>query len=400
MALLAHQQFQLIAKGQKHNMYTYFSDYPADLALSMALDMGANIDEIDRSCSHLRGGKLEQSDEPSLALFEAWLNGADQLRRRAENDVAEGHTLSGAEKFRRATIMYLTGERLPNHSNPDRHAAYDRVLECFAKYVEYGEANCERVLVPFEQSVLPSLFVRAEGTGPAPCLVHFNGLDGIKEFLFLTGYGQALSRRGISVLFVDNPGVGEALRKHDLHNSPNAELPASACLDYLKTRTDVDSERIGMAALSMGGYHAPRAAAFEKRFRCCIAWGANYDWGKQFRERIAGQGTERSVPHVFEHVMWVLGAQSLENAAEIADGFTLEGILEHITVPILITHGENDRQITVDKAEATFEECTNSPNRELRIFTSEEGGDQHCHIGNMSPAIDYMADWAREVLSS
>jgi fermentation-respiration switch protein FrsA (DUF1100 family) len=381
-------------------MYTYFDDYPADLAFGMAMDMGANLDEIDRACRHLRDGGLAASADPSIALFEAWTAGAERLRNAAEQDAAAGRRVSAAEKYRRATIMYLTGERLPSHEYAPRLAAYDRVLECFGRYVDLGDVNCERVEVPFGESILPSLFVRAEGVDVAPCLVHFNGLDGIKEFLFLTGYGLALAQRGVSVLFVDNPGVGEALRTHGLHNAPEAEVPASACVDYLETRADVDPDRIGMAALSMGGYHAPRATAFEPRFKCCVAWGANYNWGAQFRRRIAGFGTEKSVPHVFEHVMWVLGADDLEAAARIADGYDLGPVLDRITVPILITHGEGDRQITVDKAYATYQGCVNSPRRDLRVFTAEEGGEQHCHIGNMSPATDFMADWTADVLGA
>ncbi|GII67272.1 alpha/beta hydrolase [Sphaerisporangium krabiense] len=381
-------------------MLNYFDDYSADLALSMALDMGANMDEIDRTCKVLRDEGTPDGLDFSRAFFHAWVSAGDRLWNAAQRDEEAGHRLSASEKYRRATIMYLTGERMPEHHYPARAHAYERVLAGFSKYVELGSVNCEKVAVPYQGSILPALMVRADVDGPAPCLVHFNGLDGLKEFLFLTGFGQALARRGVSVLFVDNPGVGEALRKHGLHNFPEAEIPASACIDYLQTRADVDPERIGMAALSMGGHHAPRATAFEPRIKCCIAWGANYDWGAQFRKRVEGAGTEKSVPHIFEHVMWVLGQNTIEDCLKVADGFTLRGVLDRITVPILITHGENDRQITVDKAVSTYEDCVNSPRRELRIFTAEEGGEQHCHIGNMSLGTDFMADWAADVFDS
>lgn len=381
-------------------MLEYFTEYTWNLSLSMALDMGANMDEIDRACRKLRDEGPPAGTDPADAFFEAWIAAAGKLERSALEDEKAGRRLSASEKYRRAAIMYITGERMPMHTNPARHAAYDRLLACFAKYVELGQVNCERVMVPYKGSVLPALFVRAHSSEPSPCIVHFNGLDGIKEFLFLSGFPEALASRGVSALVVDNPGVGESLRKHGLHNAPEAEIPAAACVDYLETRSDVDAERIGMVALSMGGYHAPRATAFERRFKCCAAWGANHEWATRFRNRVAGKGTQKSVPHLFEHVKWVLGADSVEECVRIADGFTLNGILDRIHVPILITHGENDRQIPVDDAYATYEGCINSPRRELRIFTAEEGGEQHCSIGNMSLATDYMADWLSEVLKA
>ncbi|KEH15148.1 hypothetical protein MTR_2040s0010, partial [Medicago truncatula] len=218
----------------------------------------ANV-EIDRASCTLRDGSTPDPSDPAKAFFHAWADAAAQLVEKAELDRQNGNMLSASEKYRRAAIMYITGERMPPHDYPPRIEAYNKLLACFSRYVSLGGVNCERVFVPYERSVLPALFVRAQGAGPAPCMVHFNGLDGLKEFLFLSGFPEALARRGVSTLVVDNPGGGEALRKHDLHNFAEAERPAGACVDYLEGRSDVDAARIGMVALSMGGHHAPRA---------------------------------------------------------------------------------------------------------------------------------------------
>ncbi|HDR9760073.1 TPA: alpha/beta hydrolase family protein [Burkholderia cepacia] len=384
-------------------MLEYFADYAWNLALGMALDMGANLDEIDRASCTLRDGSTPDPSDPAKAFFHAWADAAAQLVEKAELDRQNGNMLSASEKYRRAAIMYITGERMPPHDYPPRIEAYNKLLACFSRYVSLGGVNCERVFVPYERSVLPALFVRAQGAGPAPCMVHFNGLDGLKEFLFLSGFPEALARRGVSTLVVDNPGGGEALRKHDLHNFAEAERPAGACVDYLEGRSDVDAARIGMVALSMGGHHAPRAVAFESRFKCCVAWGANYDFASRFRRRVDGAtdpGLAPSVPHLFEHILWVFGATSITEALPIAERFTLKEVLDRIRVPILITHGECDRQISVEDAYQTYDGCVNSPRRELRIFTAQEGGEQHCSIGNMSLATDFMADWIADVLGA
>ncbi len=381
-------------------MFNYFKVYSWNLALSMALDAGANMDEIDRACRHL----LHVEDDQAHAndFFHAWEEAATQLIASAQVDELRGRRLSAAEKYRRACVMLITAERIPSHHYPPRLAAYDLLLKTFENFLNSSGANCVTVSVPYGNSFLPALMVSVgDSQNPTPCMVHFNGLDGVKEYLYLCGLPQLLAQRGISILIVDNPGVGQALRKNGLHNAPDAEVPASACLDYLMSRPDIDGQKIGMMALSLGGYHAPRAAAFEPRFACCVVWGANYNWGKRFRDRISGSSAaQKSVPHYIEHVQWVLGKSTVEECTNVTDKFTLEGVLERIRVPVYITHGEDDRQISVADAHRTYEECSNSPNKELRIFSSKEGGEQHCSIGNMSLATTAMADWISDVLSN
>ena len=383
-------------------MIDYFRDnYAWNLTLAMALDMGANMDEIDRASRSLRDRHSSDSEDPAIKFFDCWRNAAELLEAAANKDASAGHLFSAGEKYRRACAIYISAERMPPHTYAPRKAAYDRLLSTFASYVRCADVECSRVEVPFDGRVLPALFVKAEGpTGTAPCMIHFNGLDGIKEFLYLSGFPRELARRGISTLIVDNPGVGEALRKHDLHNSHEAERPAQACVEYLRERLDVDPTRVGIVALSLGGYHVPRALAFEKRLACGVVWGANYAWARLMRRRLSGETSSASVPHLMEHIRWVLGKQTIQECLEEADRFTLDGLLDRITVPILICHGQEDRQIPVEDAVATYDGCFNSPKRDLKVFSAEEGGEQHCSVGNMGLATHYMADWIADVFAT
>ena len=223
-------------------------------------------------------------------------------------------------------------------------------------------------------------------------MVHFGGFDSLKEIVY-TRVGNEFRRRNISLLIVDHPGVGEALRLRNMYSFPESEIPATACYDYLLTRSDVESERIGIMALSLGGYYAPRAAAFEKRFKCCVAWGAMWDFGDIMRPRLEGLKDERppSVPDF--QATWVFGKNTPREILDIISKMTLEGIADKITCPFLIVHGENDRQIPLWHAEKTFEAAVNSSNRELKVFTLDESGAEHCGSDNSAMSVDYMADW-------
>jgi dienelactone hydrolase len=211
-----------------------------------------------------------------------------------------------------------------------------------------------------------------------------------------------LAARGISCLMLDQPGTGEALRLQGFTARIDTEAWAGAAVDYLETRDDVDASRIGIVGWSLGGYYAPRAAAFEKRFALCVAWGANHDWGAVQRRRKEREG-ERPVPHYWEHVLWVWGAEGdehhLDDFLDFADDVHLNGVVEEITVPFLIAHGANDRQIPLEYAHRSYDQAVNSPKRELRVFTPEEGATEHIGLDHLPYVSSFIADWVADTFA-
>ena len=379
-------------------MLEYFpTNYVWNLSTNIALVMGGNVGEVDAICRKLTDASKSADDSGTAAFFEAWCEQADRLVELAEEDVAAGRRLSAGAKYGRAATYYITAERMQNRHFEPRRRAYRRMLEAFAKYIELGELNCERVEIPYQGKTLAGLYVRAfrADASPAPCIAFFNGLDSTKEMIFGSRIGHELARRGISTLMVDQPGVGEALRLADLRAIVEAEQWAGACVDTIEQRADVDRRFLGICAWSLGGFFAPRAAAFEKRFKLCVAWGANFNWGELQKRRAAREG-DRPVPHYWEHVQWVWGKESFEEFMEFAPRVTLQDSIDKITVPFLVTHGSNDRQIPREYALQQFEGAINSPKRELKWFTPRDGGIEHVSADNHENAKDYIADWIAE----
>ena len=270
-------------------------------------------------------------------------------------------------------------------------------MTTFAQYIALGGENCERVEIPFEGSSIPGLLTRAPVEGPAPTMIFLNGLDSMKEMIYGSGTPAELAKRGISTLAIDQPGVGESLRLRGLHGMADTERYVSACVDFLEELPEVDNDRIGIMGWSLGGYFAPRAAAFEKRLKLCVAWGANYNWGELQQRRMAREG-DIPVPHYWNHVQWVFGKNSLEEFLEWAPAMSLVGVTEQITVPFLITHGDNDRQIPREYAVLQYETAVNSPKRELKWLTERTGGVEHCSADNMNSAVDYICDWIADTI--
>ncbi len=369
------------------------TNYVWNLSVNLALCMGGAIGEIDVANRRI-GGAARGGDNGSAAFFESWMVLADGVFELAGEDRRAGQALSAADKYARACAYYITAERMPAHDFAPRKAAYGKLLESFAAYVDQSGEPCETVDIAYGESSFPALFSSAaDAANPRPpCMVFCNGLDSVKEMVYLVGIARSLRARGISCLIVDQPGVGGALRLHGLTAIVDTERWAGAAVDWLEQRADVDTQRIGMMGWSLGGYYAPRAAAFEKRFRLCVAWGANHEWGLVQQRRRRNEG-ENPVPHYWHHVMWVWGQRDVEQFLEMSRAITLTGVVEHIDVPFLVVHGANDRQIPIEYAYRSHEQAVRSPRNDLKIFTDREGGVEHCSADNMEPVRSYIADW-------
>ncbi|NIZ90066.1 alpha/beta hydrolase family protein [Kineococcus rubinsiae] len=381
-------------------MFEYFpGNYVWNLSANLAMEMGARIGEVDAICRPLRAA-LERGDEVGTPQFLAsWERQGDQLVELAAEDEAAGRRFSAGEKLGRAATYFITGERMQARDHAPRVALYAKFRHTFDRGAALAGEDVTRIEVPYAGTHLAALFVPAQGVeGPAPVLVQVNGLDSTKEMVYRTGPALKLARRGVASLIVDQPGTGEALRWQELPAVVEAEEWASVLYDHLAARTDVDPDRIGILGVSLGGYYAPRAVAFEPRFALGVAWGANHDWGQVQQARLAAQG-ERPVPHYWEHVQWVWGAADRDEFFEIARRVTLDGVLDQVKVPFLVTHGEQDRQIPLAYAHRSYEQLVNSPDRELKVFTDREGGVHHSSVDNGAVATDFIADWVAERFS-
>jgi dienelactone hydrolase len=380
-------------------MFKYFpTNYVWNLSVDLAIEMGARIGEIEAMCAPLQEAAKAPDAAGTQAFRETWVRMADQLCTLADEDKARGRLLSAGEKLNRAASYLITAERLQAHGSEGRVALYRRHLDLFAEGVALFGEKCERVEIPYEGKHLSALYVRAEGVeGRAPILVQLNGLDSTKEMKYRVGLPAWLAKRGVSSLVVDQPGTGEALRLQGLTARFDAEHWASRVVDWLEARDDVDPKRIGCEGVSLGGYYCPRAVAFEPRFACGVVWGANHDWRDVQKRRLEREGN-LPVPHYWAHVCWVWGAKDIEDFMRIAKNVHLDGVVERIKVPFLVTHGEKDSQIPLKWAHRTYEQLTGSPKSELKVFTEREGGVQHSSFDNSINAGHYIADWVAETL--
>jgi len=378
-------------------LFEYFPNYIWNLSVAIAMESGAQLGEIIDMCQPIREAAASGADAGTPQFMAQWAAMGDKLIALAVEDEARGRAFSASNKLERAALYLITAERMQGHGHAGRGETYAKALTAFEKAARLGQINRERVEIPLETGTMPALYTRAPGGGVRPAVVYCNGLDSCKELLYWSRLPEALARRGISTLCVDQPGSGEALRLQDLPVDPHSENWASKAVDWLEARGDVDSNHIGMTGISLGGHFAPRAVAYEPRFASGAVWGANHNWAEVQQKRLKREG-ENPVPHYWAHVMWAFGAKDMEEFHAKSADMNLNGHMDRIKVPFLVTHGRQDRQISVDHAHDCYDQLVNSPKRELKIFTAHEGGVEHVGADNMAYGRDYIADWFAETL--
>ena len=378
-------------------LYEPFPNYIWNLSVAIAMESGGQIGEIVDMCRPILDAAKEGADAGTPLFMAQWAAMGDKLIELADEDEARGRGFSASDKLERASLYLLNAERMQGHGHPGRKETYAKALATFERSTLLGKINRERVEIPLATGTMPALYTRAPGDGPTPVVVYCNGLDSCKELLYWSRLPQALARRGISTLCVDQPGSGEALRLQNLPVDPHSENWASKAVDWLEARDDVDPGRIGMTGISLGGHFAPRAVAYEPRFASGAVWGANHNWREVQDKRMNCEG-ENPVPHYWAHVMWAFGASDMDDFLARSHDMNLNGHMDRIKVPFLVTHGAQDRQISVSYADDLYGQLVNSPRREKVIFTAREGGVEHVGADNMSYGRDCIADWFAETL--
>jgi dipeptidyl aminopeptidase/acylaminoacyl peptidase len=309
----------------------------------------------------------------------AWSARAAHHERIAQEAMAKQHFLTAGEGFQRAGVYYHFAAFLFVNDVPQMKVAHQKAIACRQAALPYLTPPGERVEIPYEGTTLYGILRKPAGVSKPPVMVMAVGLDSTKEET--DAYEAPFLARGIAILVFDGPGQGEA--QYDLAIRGDYEAPVKAVIDYIGTRADLDSNRVGMWGVSLGGYYAPRAAAFDKRIKACIALGGPFNWGAAWDGLPA---LTREAFRVRSH------ARTAEEARQNAQTLSLEGIAERITCPIFIVNGRLDRIVPPGDAERLAREVKGP----AELMMIEDGN----HIANNRGYRwrSQSADWMKEKL--
>jgi pimeloyl-ACP methyl ester carboxylesterase len=228
----------------------------------------------------------------------------------------------------------------------------------------------------------------------------------------------AANRRGWSCLTFEGPGQGRVIREQGLPFRYDWEHVVTPIVDFAMSRRDVDPARVALAGLSLGGYLAPRAAAFEHRLVACIANGGVYDFmGSRVPEAMTREqfsGMVENAPDAFDagmkqmfaenaelrwavqHGMYVFRASRPADWMREALRFELSGVAEKIRCPTLVVDTE-DEESFAGEARKLYDALT-CP-RTFMFFGREEGAEDHCQVATPLLSQQRIFDWLEEATS-
>jgi 2,6-dihydroxypseudooxynicotine hydrolase len=259
----------------------------------------------------------------------AWSARAAQHEALGRAAAAAGYTLSAGEHLTRAALYFHFAKFLFMHDRPAMRRAHARAVECRRDALPWLQPPGERIELPYLDGRLAGILRRPAGAARPPVVLMAMGLDSAKEEMH--AYESTFLARGVATFAFDGPGQGEGEYEFALRG--DYEVPVAAVLEWLDTRDDLDRERVAMWGVSLGGYYAPRAAAFHPRLRACIALSGPYDWADGFDARN---------PLTREAFRIRARCATIDDARAAARTHSLAGVASRIRCPLLVIAGERD----------------------------------------------------------
>ncbi len=303
----------------------------------------------------------------------------EQLGEQAE---AQGYYISAGFHYFQAAITYHFGKFVFVQNPTALREAHEHVVQTYQRALPYFDFPGERVAIPYEQGgTMYGILRKPWHTPRPPVVILAPGLDSVKEELH--NYGDDFLRRGLAVLAIDGPGQGEMEFLYPLRH--DFEVPVRSVVDYLEGRLDVDASRVGLMGVSLGGYFAPRAAAFEPRLKAVIANAGAYNFAENF-ERL---------PLLTREAFTYRAKSANESEARTKlEAFNLQGVMKNVQCPLLVIMGRLDRLIPPVAAEQMVAEAGG----EAELWMFEDGN----HVCNNIPYKHrpQQADWMRKKLGN
>lgn len=334
---------------------------------------------------------LEAASRITLGDYNSWFiewnRLGDRVLAQANAAMEQGNFESARVHYLRAADYIRLGEFFLQPEDSRKNETYEKGINAFKKGAALLDNPPIPVEIPYENSYLPGYFYRSPQE-KGPVMVMFGGLDSTAEEVYYA-LAPYLLERGIGLIAVDGPGQGGALRMNNISSRYDYEKAGTAVFDWASEQPEIDPERIGIMAWSMGGYMAARTAAFEPRYKVCGIFSAVYDYSEMW----ANRPDDHPLANIFKHVM---GVETIQDAREKLKNYNLRnGIAEQIQCPTFILHGEDDRQGNIDQAYRVYNALT-CP-KWLHIVPTGHTGDVHCQADNHTQAFP-LFDWLKNTL--
>jgi pimeloyl-ACP methyl ester carboxylesterase len=356
----------------------------AGYAFSQCADLG----EMLETTKQITEGDLE-------SWYKAWAASAERLEAQA---LRTQDKTSKGDAYMRATTYQQLAEFLLAPEDPRRPDSLDKAVRWFSQGLDARCIPHEYFSVPYENGRLRALYLPGPaGSEKKPLIMAVGGYDSILEEKYPV-IGKAALERGYSVLIYEGPGQGEPLRKYGLKFTPEWEKPTKAIIDEF-LRTHEKPSNIVLFGMSMGGYLAPRAAAFEDRIDGIVAYDVCFDLHECAVRIMSGVKKnplalkDPGVSWAYHNALWTMGTTNPEDTLEAFSHYKLAPVADRIRQDVLILAGMEDHFIPLHQVADFEKSLVNARSVTTRIFDPASGGSEHCQCGAISLVHAAVFDW-------
>jgi dienelactone hydrolase len=316
-------------------------------------------------------------------------NVAKSYEERAVAAELQGFRQVAQENYWTAYGHYRMG-RFPAPNSPGKREVYKKSQQMVLKALAYAPYSVERVEMPFKgragegKASIGHLY-RPRGAARLPVVQLWGGIDTFKEDR--TALAEDLLKAGMAALLIDMPGVGDA----PLAGSEDAERMWDAVFDWIATRPDLDSSRVGIWGGSTGGYWAAKVAHTHKdRMLAAVCHGgcAHYAFEPRWIEK-AQHGSYAF--ELAETLASAFGRATFEEWVEYCPRLSLlgQGVIDKPCAPLLLVNGIKDSIFPIEDMYLLLE---HGGPKAARFYDSG-------HMGNSPTTIPTIVGWLKEKLN-
>lgn len=352
---------------------------------------------------------------------ESWVR---EWKRTAERVEEMAHKLSDPISKGRALLRahnyYRTAEFFISPDDPQKQKTFQKGVDTFNEAINVLDIEHEQISVPYGEHFLKAIYYPGPlGADEKPLIVVIPGYDSTMEESYFSIAAAAIER-GYSCLTYEGPGQGSIVLGQGLTFTPEWEKPNSAVLDEFFRRYPRE-RKIILIGISLGGYFAPRAAAFDDRIDGVVSFDVLYDYSELplkdvpaffkylYRNEfvrtvntLAGLNMKisREMRAGFREASWKTGAKHPYDLARSYERYNLSGVADKITCDVLILAGEKDDFVPIEQVTQFQQSLVNARSITTRVFTEEEGGEAHCQPGAATLVHAVLFEWIEKTFGT
>jgi hypothetical protein len=310
---------------------------------------------------------------------------AQRAEALAKAELAAGHSRTALQIYYLAALQFMRAQHVIFELNDEKRYLYDGLRRCYDQVVALAPYRIERIDVPWNDTTISGWLHLNPHVTKAPLVFYLTGCDVTCES-WPSPLDNSFHERGMHVFSLDGIGQGQSNMRGIRLTSSNYEEAASAVLDHLVKRPEIDPDRIGLYGSGGGSLWGMRFAAVEHRLKAVASSTTYADLYYLMNE---------DGPRWKQLFAFLTQSESESALDEVLAEMTLHGQMEKITAPTLMVTGEYNLRDPINEVYELFDQL--KVPAELWVF-ADQFQRYHLGIGGHDVAEMVRIDWLKDRL--